>query len=493
MILIYKANYINYKHILKLNKLNTFKDKLNIKKKFFYHSIFMSKENKIHLKPCCILTVPFQIYENDFSFIVNGKEFKTSRLISDILSPNICRIHADDPTIDTFTINTHEQGDFSLILQLVTFKEISFSESEARFISEVIEILGNNSIEFESATEITVDNVFKYIKKDEKKGPLYRQRLLTEIDFISSHFYEICESNEKDLISLSIDTLFEILSNNQLQLRSEDQLLNFVNKLYMKDESKYSILYETVFFENVSIGPIREFLSIFDCNDITGSTWKRLSGRLSKEVKIDNNNKNSSENLDGEYEDALIIANRYTKNETNVKTFLYSRENEFKGIINYLKMQSNGEVNKVINITASSVSKSSSTVSNFDPSNVILYEDSKKIFMSENVPNSWICFDFKNNKIIPTEYSIKSSSTASNSSKPKSWVIEGSNDNNNWEMIDEQSNCPYLNGANWVHTFTMKNQNSKEFRFIRMRLTGLNWKSYDTLVVNQIEFYGKLK
>ena len=446
----------------------------------------------ICLKPTSILNIPIETYEDDFLFIVNGEEFKTSRVIADLLSPVICKNHLIDKTANTFIINTQNSGDFSQILKLINFETQTFQTNEIPFYTEVIEILNNEYIDIKCSTTITIDNVFEQLKMHEMNKKFFSKNIADDIEFISKHFNELCENHKKDMLNISMDNLIAIFTNDDLLLKNEDQLLDLINYLYYCD-NKYSILYETVFFENVSIGPIREFLSIFDCNDITGSTWKRLSGRLSKEVKIDNNNKNSSENLDGEYEDALIIANRYTKNETNVKTFLYSRENEFKGIINYLKMQSNGEVNKVINITASSVSKSSSTVSNFDPSNVILYEDSKKIFMSENVPNSWICFDFKNNKIIPTEYSIKSSSTASNSSKPKSWVIEGSNDNNNWEMIDEQSNCPYLNGANWVHTFTMKNQNSKEFRFIRMRLTGLNWKSYDTLVVNQIEFYGKLK
>lgn len=453
----------------------------------------MEKKNKIQLQPNCILTVPFQMYDADFTFIVNGEEFKTSRIISDILSPVICRIHSDDPTCESFTINTQERGDFSRILQLTQFNEVTFSEVEIPFISEVIKILGNTSIEYEANTEITVDNVFSYIQKDENKGYIYHQRFLSEIEFISSHFYEICETNEKDLFKLSIDTLFSILNNDQLQLKSEDQLLNFVNKLYSNEGMKYSILYETVFFENVSISSIREFLSIFDWTNMTGSLWNRLSYRLSREINKNENKNNISEYFTNDYEEQVININRYPKNEIKTRTFLYSRENEFKGIINYLKLKSNGEISKFINITASSIAKSINGNTCFDPSNAVLFDDPKKVFMSENVPNSWICFDFKSNKIIPTEYTIKSSSTSANSSKPKSWVIECSNDNESWETVDEVTNCPYLNGAYLIHTFSIKNQNSKEYRFIRMRLTGLNWKCYDSLVISMIEFYGKLK
>ncbi|KAK8843044.1 hypothetical protein M9Y10_025232 [Tritrichomonas musculus] len=86
-----------------------------------------------------ILTVPFQSYGNDFTFIVNGQEFKTSRLISDLLSPIICDIHSNDPTFDTYTINTSYPGDFSQILKLFNFQEYSISENEVPFVLEVIE------------------------------------------------------------------------------------------------------------------------------------------------------------------------------------------------------------------------------------------------------------------------------------------------------------------------------------------------------------------
>ena len=54
-------------------------------------------------------------------------------------------------------------------------------------------------------------------------------------------------------------------------------------------------------------------------------------------------------------------------------------------------------------------------------------------------------FDFKDHKIIPTDYTLKSNSSSANVQKPKSWVIEGSNDNNSWEVIDEQVNYNYYN------------------------------------------------
>lgn len=63
--------------------------------------------------------LPFDKYNKDFTFIVNDKEYKTSRIIADILSPQNRKFHLADGTIDTFTIDTKEisdKHDFSEIL-----------------------------------------------------------------------------------------------------------------------------------------------------------------------------------------------------------------------------------------------------------------------------------------------------------------------------------------------------------------------------------------
>ena len=66
----------------------------------------MSQGNQIQLKPLSILQVPLYSYQKDFTFIVNGEEFKTSRIFSDLISSKISQMHSNDPTFDTFYINT---------------------------------------------------------------------------------------------------------------------------------------------------------------------------------------------------------------------------------------------------------------------------------------------------------------------------------------------------------------------------------------------------
>ena len=252
----------------------------------------MNEINKIQLKSACILNMPFQVYDEDFCFIVNNEEFKTSRFISDLLSPQISKMHSMDPTFDSFTINTHYHGNFSYILDLINFQQNNIPENEFPFISEVIKILDNKYIEItepNQPTQFTIESAIKSIQKHEKNSEFYSNRLKEEIEFISGHFYEIENDQKEELSKIELDTLIQIIENPKLLIKSEDQLLQIINSLYSNDK-KYSILYENVCFIYVTTSIIKEFISIFDFNDMTNSMWNLLCERLEKE--IDENNEN---------------------------------------------------------------------------------------------------------------------------------------------------------------------------------------------------------
>ena len=202
---------------------------------------------------------------------------------------------------------------------------------------------------------------------------------------------------------MSVFTLNSIFSNNKLELESEDQLLRIVNKLYTKDV-KYSILYETVFFENVSSEAMKEFVSIFDINELTVSIWRRLVDHLVRDTKTSNGM-------------TCDIKNRYKKAKNRGTEFPASVENQFKRIINYLRAQSNGQIDNEVDITSSSNLYGSRE--DRHPRVVTLYEDEENYFVSSDIPNIGLMFDCKKHRVAPTGYT--------NSEHPKSWVIEGSN------------------------------------------------------------------
>lgn len=128
----------------------------------------------------------------------------------------------------------------------------------------------------------------------------------------------------------------------------------------------------------------------------------------------------------------------------------------------------------------------------FQPRFAILYEDQDKEFTSRNQPNSWLRFEFKNHKVIPTDYTIKTSSQYTGGWRLKNWVIEASNDCSQWETISEEQNDSFLNGNYLVHTYKIRKQTSKAYKYIQIRQTGVNWANGNVLDIGSIEFYGKL-
>lgn len=158
----------------------------------------------------------------------------------------------------------------------------------------------------------------------------------------------------------------------------------------------------------------------------------------------------------------------------------------FDGIFSFLQTYSN--IKNEINITASSSLGG-------DLYNLLQYENKENCFYTTDAPNSWICFEFKNYKIIPSNYIIRSYNS-NDHWHLKSWVIEGSNDNQSWIKLDEQQNNNFLKGAGRVHLFSISNNdfNQRKFKYIRIQQTGLNWFSSptDNLILNSIEFYGKI-
>lgn len=440
----------------------------------------MSETTQIHLKTSCILNVPFQTYNCDFSFIVNGKEFKTCQIISDLLSPNICKMHINDPTFNQFIINTKHRGDFSRILQLIQFTNITISKNELEFIYEVLEILGNQSINLtrpEETYNLTLDNVIPNLKRHELFQWFYSKEIDQEVNFIASHFYELSEAQKKELFELNELTITKIVSNSNLKLTNEDEILKFINNLYEND-TKYENLYENVIFSNVSSSAMIEFIELVQFDDMSFGTWLSLSLRLKEEIK-------SMQEKPNRYSKSLEI-----KNDEKIKKFVHNEGKELQGIIHYLTKKTGGNIhdNGTIEVTTNSLNTF------HPPKNLVDFSDPQLFYHSENRnQNIWLCFDFKNMEIEVSSYSIKSApGYKENKGNLKNWVFEVSNDGKNWTIVDQRSNNSDLNGESIIKTYDVKEK--KFSRYCRIRHSGEYWgiESY-CIHLGRVEFYGRLK
>ena len=443
-----------------------------------------------------IKDIPFDRYGKDFTFIVNGQQHQTCRIIADILSPRIREYHLIDETINMFHINIDDLkvNYFSEILSLISFEKQQIKEEQLKYFIKIFYILDNKK-EFQKLipkyeNEITINNVFERIQNKQDYFDVFQinpqkeddehynyhseinksdfgistkhEMLKDEIEFISCHFYEIDHEKIKKLDKFIIE---EIIKNKTLKLEDEDSLLKFIIEMYSKSH-EYSFLFEYVNFLNVSQKEIQHFYEIFDLNDINQQIWRSI---ISQTINSKKNEK--------------AINKRYNQKTEGI-SLIYKEGQEFNGIIKYLTDKTGGNIhdNGTIEITSNSYYAGDHPSNLLDFNVKTQYESPRK--------EAWICFDFKKMKVKITNYSIKSSEGGQSSCHLKSWDLEVSNDGDNWIKIDHHSNCSTLNGDGFVGTFDA--QQNEFAQFVRLRQTDDPWGG-DYLKICYIEFYGFLK
>ena len=117
------------------------------------------------------------------------------------------------------------------------------------------------------------------------------------------------------------------------------------------------------------------------------------------------------------------------------------------------------------------------------------------MWFSENPDEyQWIQIDMMNHPIQLNGYSIQSNDGGGNNEHLKSWVIEGSNDqesNKKWEEIDRRINNNDLNGRYKVNYFQILKK-SKSFQYIRLRMIDKNHGNTHFLGLIKFELFGDL-
>ena len=111
-------------------------------------------------------------------------------------------------------------------------------------------------------------------------------------------------------------------------------------------------------------------------------------------------------------------------------------------------------------------------------------------YASEIMPNAWISYDFKQRRVTPTSYSIRTGCY----DFPRSWVLEGSNSGGegSWKIIDRRDNSFDLNGPFVTRNFQISPPPNESFCFIRLRQTGNNHHGRELLALTSFEILGTL-
>ena len=401
------------------------------------------------------------IDENDFTFIVGNKEYRCSHFQACFISPKIHSVLLSDPMFDTFEIEINDDDEkFNDVMNLMKGQSIELDKATCLFLKEIGKILENQEIIDEAVNfdikQIDKNNVFDIIKQKKKFGSQYTK----EMKFIAQNF---CECSLKNLLTLSVDEIREILSmNDNLELASEDSLFEKVISM-IESNNEYIEVLDCIALENLSITYLLKYINTIKTRFVTQTVWENLCDRMKKDLYELETYQNSDQ-------------------QPKFKLFKLNPKAPLNGIFAYLN-KTYGDIckNQIVSISASSEGGPKPSL--------VINQQWNQYFFTKNIPNSWICFDFGNHRVSVTDYSIKSAPYGPNACHLKNWVLEGSDDLNYWMLMDKRVNDNSLNAASAVKSYKVGKR--AEFRYIRLRIIGVDHQGKNFLQLSSIELFGE--
>lgn len=395
--------------------------------------------------------------QEDFTFRVGCHEYKCTRFAATFISPYVSNMIKNDPCSSEYCIDIDDQKyQFKIIIKLMEGESVEIGDNSI-YLIQIAALLGNDELislvvqNYGTNDQLSVINCIQILIK--KK--LNNIEFTDEITFISSHLSQI---NIDSLKFLDDDTMEMILSNDDLVIENEDWLLNFI--MMRGNDSYYLMKY--VRFEYVSDEYIKSFVQAVGFNEIDEFIWNSLTKRLVLPVSI-----------------AREESKRYLESQ---KTILYEGKS-FDGIIHYL-------CGKHIDLAKGDTIRlkaSGNSIPNYD----IFNPNWSYWWESENEPNSYIQFDFRDRKIVLFSYLIRSSPHSSNEKHMISWSIEGSNDGNKWDELDRHETSEDLNSYSRARNFACCNHQTA-YRYFKLKQLSSNSSGTNSLIFSNIEFFGKL-
>ena len=182
----------------------------------------------------------------------------------------------------------------------------------------------------------------------------------------------------------------------------------------------------------------------------------------------------------------------------------YKEGEDLNGIISYLIREEGREIlsNGTLTLTGGTDPKLNpyhpiTNITEYDEKiNDYFYNFHSTLIPSEE--SNFIDFDFGQRKIKISSYTIRSNKNPENGRyHPKTWKICGSNDKENWDIIDQQVDCNELNGPYKQHHFVC-DQVKNKYRYIRY----IQEDSFDSartrsnfkyiIYLTCIEFFGEI-
>ena len=420
-------------------------------------------EREVFLSARGLMNVAIGSNDDEFTFIVDNKKYYCNKFFADFISPKVAEIHFSDSNADHFVIDISDKNrHFEKVMKLMRGFTVEINEENAVFLTAVAEMLGNKElVDLIGIERINIDNanVMNLLLSKLEFG----FNVDSEINFIAEH---IVEFNVADLVKLNPSVLLAVLKSSALETPEDDEkwLLDFINEVIELGGDDYKTLYQCLPFEDLPVNDMRSVLNNIDLHDVNLDLWEALCRRLTA--------------------DPMSIHHH------SLSINIVPHENEpLNGIIEYLTVHCNGNVHEkgIVNITAENCVDETNNI--YKPYVVANHHD-ENFYWSKNQPGNWIMFDFNTMTVALTNYTLKTYDAAIGCHHFKSWVVEGSNNGEEWIELDRRENNYDLNKSFATKIFQCSTV--KQCRWIKIRMTGPDHAGYDSIKINAVEFFGTL-
>jgi hypothetical protein len=396
----------------------------------------------------------------DFTFLIGNRSFVVPTFQAVLLSPLAHRLLMADSTIDHLTLPAISADDAALFSSLFDFgsgRPLEIRDDNMEALYRLSESLGNAEI---AKHIFDIEFGREPLSLSNAVGRMVRKRRLgveaeDEQEFLASKFFKVELS---DWGNSTAEDLCLIVRRSSLRLLTEDSLVQVISR-FGASGSRVELLGE-VKCEFLSQQGIGEYLNLISVSDIDESHWTSICRRLRGNVRSD------------------VFGNRFVG-----KVIEHRTGADFDGILRHLKRQHGGNIRAAVSIEGSSRRGGDCyAVANYEvPTD----------WLTQEVPNSWLRFDFRTRLVAVSSYSMKS--RFNGWGIPRNGVLEGRNEDTDWVVIDRHDNDDTIQGVVASHNFKCPaSSDFNMFRFIQLRQTGLNSHDSHHLTMCHFELFGLL-
>ncbi|OHT05987.1 hypothetical protein TRFO_26050 [Tritrichomonas foetus] len=439
----------------------------------------------------------FNSYDQDFTFFIGDQPFQCNIIIAEMVSPNVRKIRQTDSSVDSYVIPhdpNYNTSYFDLILKTGKFETIKITEKNIKSLQYYYKMLGNSEFSdhfintSNKKDKTTISNVITQLKLRLQINLSINQ----EIEFISSHVYALEDQLSKE--NLTIDVLSAVFGHPKLCISSEEWLFNFIIEKISKEGSVYSSLFEYVDLNALSKDSLTKFFNRISLDEVNYPIWNSIIKLCLDNKKSNTETTKVSEKSKRYYVDPKVKvaaekeAEEARKKQQNLRILNidFNNRNPWSGVFFYLTQVKNSQRNiaetGMIEITASS--------QNNEASLFHLVDEAQSVFVSDNMPNQWIKFDFKERRIVPRCYTLMTHHRPAHMDHLRSWVIEVSEDNIHFEEVMREINNVTLDNPGNVVVYRIDRH--IKGRYVRIRMIGPNWCNSNVFAISRVEFFGSL-